>query len=148
MLKRDIVFAIVPKLNILLTVSAVVLAGVLAESLVRPYQVNRQLKLKPLQIDAQSAYALSEPVKLNEELFRKVNLFNVSKKSKGFTGQKQFVLLGVSVGTKSLAMIRDTRQNKDFYCAVGDAVGEYKVMYIGKDKVVLGSGSDTVEITR
>lgn len=59
---------------------------------------------------------------------------------------EEFVLMGVSLGNKRLAMLRD-RQNRWFYCTQGQKLGDYTVKQIERRRVVLEKGSSTVEVT-
>jgi len=62
---------------------------------------------------------------------------------------QEFELLGlVSVGDKTAAMIRDVHENKDYYCLGGEQIGAFKVKHILKDKVILQSESQTLELYR
>jgi type II secretory pathway component PulC len=80
--------------------------------------------------------------------FKKSELFRSSGRKTTVQDTKSFVLLGVSMGDKKLAILQDTKAKKDYYCTEGDIVGEYTVKAISRDKVVLEYEGNTLEITR
>ena len=83
-----------------------------------------------------------------EELFKNRRLFSASFAGKVQEKESVFILLGVSMGTKNLAMIRDQAENKNYYCALGDNIGSFKVKQILRDKVILESADTTLELIK
>ena len=146
-LNKKNIYELVPKLNLLLTISAVIMAIYLFLNLTRPYKVTRDLRMKQIDLTAMNSLSRSKAFVFDEQLFKSKQLFNeASMKSQKPKGG--FVVLGVSIGEKNLAVIKDTGANKNYYCSEGESVGEYKVKQITKDKVVLESDGNILEINR
>jgi type II secretory pathway component PulC len=146
---KDNIYDLVPKVNIVLALCAVLLAIYLIFNLTHPYRIDRKLKMQPLEImNRNQAVILAEGAVFKEDLFKAKSLFNQSGLKKTAESRKEFILLGVSVGDKNLAVLKDTRGNKDYYCAEGDMIGDYRVKQIFKDKVILESGGNILEINR
>ncbi|MCX5701714.1 MAG: hypothetical protein NTW64_01885 [Candidatus Omnitrophica bacterium] len=82
-----------------------------------------------------------------QELFKSKPLFKIYVNKSQLREKENFILLGVSVGKKNLAMIRDTVGNKDYYCTEGDSVADFKVKSILSDKVILESDKDSLILT-
>ncbi|MCX5707740.1 MAG: hypothetical protein NTY14_01960 [Candidatus Omnitrophica bacterium] len=151
-LNKDTFFNLVPKLNVLLIITAGLLTAGLYSSINRTYDstnVPTKSKLaRPLELMVKSQASDSVPL-FQEDIFRKKPLFNLGTAKKPAAEKKVFVLLGVSIGKKNIAVIRDSKSNKDYYCSVGDPVADYQVKEILKDKVILESSSnETLEISR
>lgn len=91
---------------------------------------------------------LQEAPALKEWLFKSRQLFNTSLPRKQEEKKAEFVLLGVSLGKRNLAVIRDTAEHKDYYCAAGDSIGSFKIRQILKDKVILESEGRTMELSK
>lgn len=151
-LNKDVFFSLVPKLNILLILCAALLTVKLYSSINRTYdssniQSKRKIA-KPLEL-MMGKETISEQAPLfQEDIFKKKELFNLAT-NKNLTPEKRsFVLLGVSSGKKNIAVIKDTKDNKDYYCSEGDLIGDFQVKEIFKDKVVLKSIDGLLEITR
>lgn len=142
---------LLPAANLSLAASAVLLTGYFFMSLGQP---NYFMPLEEMRAKQQhhKTVARSESVELpafSDEVFRKKALFPVSETPRqAVIPEHEFVLLGVSLGEKSLAMIRDTKTNQDYYCGPGDSIGPFKVVHITKHKVILDSGSEVVEINQ
>ncbi len=150
-LKKDIFINLVPKLNILLIVSASILTASLYSSINRTYDATnvqaRKKPARPLELMVKSK--VSEVVPLfQEDIFKSKPLFNQSGSKKTAPEKKTFTLLGISMGKKNIAVIRDIKANKDYYCSIGDPVGDYQVKEILRDKVVLTSANGDLEINR
>ena len=147
---KDAFFALIPRINVALIACAVCLGAYLFYSLARPHEYG-SLNKRWAQSRAGSSRSWQEaearPV-FAEGTFKAKYLFTTVKKKTGEQDRKDFQLLGISVGTKNLAMIRDVRNNKDYYCVVGDMVGIYRVKEIFRDKVLLESSEGTLEINR
>jgi len=147
------IYEIIPRLNILLTLSAVILGIYFSYNLMRPYQplglsnTNFKTILAELK-DKESPAKAAENFVFQEEIFKKGRLFSQSGAKKTLPVKKGFILLGISVGKKNLAMLRDEGANKDYYCSEGDKIGNFTVKQILKDRVILDSGVNTLEITR
>jgi type II secretory pathway component PulC len=150
-INRKNIFAIIPKLNILLTLSGLILISFLALKTLKPYKMvslnAKDFKIKPFAISNNESIISEADTAFDEEVFKK-QLFSQSAKKKTGKVKQEFLLLGVSVGRKKLAMIRDTKENKNYYCAEGDIIVGFKVKQIFKDKVILESGSRTIEISQ
>ena len=142
---------IIPKINLLLSLSVVVLGIYLSLNLSRPYSGvslgSRGFKTQPLELmGKESSVILQATPGFSEEIFKRKQLFNQSGKKNPALKKRTLILLGVSVGDKNLAMIRNTEDNKDYYCTQGDKIGDFRVKQILKDKVILESESGTLEI--
>jgi type II secretory pathway component PulC len=138
----------VPKINILLSLGVIILAVYLALTLLKPYNPRTvsggNIKLEMLALKS-SAPAKEIPI-FEEGIFKKKQLFSQSLQKKTEEKKIELMLLGVSVGDKNLAMIRDITANKDYYCVEGDRIGNFQVKQIFKDKVILESEGKTLEI--
>jgi type II secretory pathway component PulC len=94
------------------------------------------------------------PVKLQEipafkeKIFKNKQLFYAPAQEKPGQKKAEFILLGISVGNRNLALIRDVVENKDYYCTIGDSIGAFRVKEILRDKVVLEADGNTMEITQ
>jgi len=143
----------IKKLNILLTLSALILAAFLFLKILKPYQIislnAKDFKIKPVALTNNESIILPGAGAFDEGVFKR-QLFSQSGKKKAEKEKQEFLLLGVSVGRKKLAMIRDTKENKDYYCAEGDIIMGARVKQIFKDKVTLESdgGIITIEISQ
>lgn len=141
-------YDIIPKLNALLIASGFVLGGYLLFAMSRPYQVG-SLADRPLDTTQfNPAQQLSGVPQFSIEAFKKSQLFRSSGKKAPSQEAKSFTLLGVSMGEKKIAILRDTKTNKDYYCTEGDIAGDYKVKEIAREKVVLEYQGELLEITR
>jgi len=142
-------YTVIPKINVALIISGFLLGGYLLMAMSRPYQVgsmnDKPVKSKPVDAVAKS---FAKVPQFSAEAFKKSELFRSSGKRSPVQDTKSFVLLGVSMGDKKLAILRDTKANKDYYCTEGDVVGEYTIKEIFRDKVVLEYDGNTLEITR
>ena len=141
----------IKKLNILLTLSAIILIAFLTLKMLKPGQTislnAKDFKIKPFAFTNNESIISNGSAVFDEEVFKR-QIFGQSAKKKTGKEKQEFLLLGVSVGQKKLAMIRDTRENKDYYCAEGDIIVGFKVKQILKDKVILESDSRTIEISQ
>ncbi len=151
-LNKDVFFSFLPKLNILLILCAALLTVKLYSSVNRTYdssniQSKRKIA-KPLEL-IMGKEIISEPAPLFQEgIFKKKELFNLAGAKNLDPEKKVFILLGVSTGKKNIAVIKDTKTQKDYYCSEGDLIGGFQVKEILKDKVVLESTGGILEITR
>lgn len=140
----NVFFTLLPKLNMLLGLAACVLALYLVRLLTQPFNpealgINlREVKLHALSRANQQVPAL-KGISFEESAFSKKEIFNNPALWKGELAQKKFILLGVSVGVKKLAMIRNPVDGKEHYCAEGDRIGDFTVKMISKEKVILES---------
>ena len=141
----------IKKLNILLTLSAIILIAFLSLKMLKPNQAislnAKDFKIKTFAFTDNESIISKATASFDEEVFKR-QLFSQSGKKKIGKEKQEFLLLGVSVGQKKLAMIRDTRENKDYYCAEGDIIVGFKVKQIFKDRVILESESRTIEISQ
>ncbi len=151
-LKKEFLFDLIPRANTALIVCAACLGAYLAFSLVRPHEyseLSRRISAQTgSQAGSRSLRTMEARPVFAEGTFKAKYLFSSVTKKAGEQNKKDFQLLGISVGAKNLAMIRDTRNNKDYYCAVGDAIGALRVKEIARDKVVLESPDGLIEINR
>lgn len=132
-------------LNILLTLSAAVLAFYLFLNLKQPYQPKTQ----PSELmNDKLSVTLEEAPAFKEKIFKSKRLFYTASEKKPGQKKPAFILLGVSSGERNLALVRDANENMDYYCAVGDSIGFFKVKQIFKDKVILECDGNITEITR
>jgi type II secretory pathway component PulC len=142
-------YSIIPRINVALIISGFLLGGYLLSVMSRPYQVvsldEKAMKVPPL--DAGVKSLLGAP-QFSADAFKKSELFRSSGKKSPAQDTKSFVLLGVSMGEKKLAILRDTKTNKDYYCTEGDIVAEYTIKDISRDKIVMEYEGNTLEITR
>lgn len=83
----------------------------------------------------------------NENVFRRRQLFSVPEENKIKEQPPALIVRGISFGAKTIAVIRDTVKNRDYYCTQGDAIDDYKIIGILKDKVILESPRGMMEIT-
>ncbi len=151
-INKETFFNLVPKLNVILIVSAGILTASLYSSINRAYEVDnvqsRNKIARPLELMAKGAAGGAVPL-FQEDIFKKKLLFNQPTAKKLAPEKKVFIFLGVSMGKKNIAVIRDVKANKDYYCSVGDPAGDYQVKEIFKDKVILeSSANETLEISR
>lgn len=131
-------------LNLVLCLSVLGLVLYLFSISKHPYQPQRQ----KFELPNTEPSKLREAPALKEWLFKSRQLFNTSLPRKQEEKKAAFVLLGVSLGKRNLAVIRDAAENKDYYCAVGDSIGSFKIRQILKDKVILESEGRTMELTK
>ncbi|HOU36313.1 MAG TPA: hypothetical protein PLJ26_05050 [Candidatus Omnitrophota bacterium] len=141
-------YDVIPKLNALLIVSGFVLGGYLLFAMSRPYQVGSLAGRAPDTTQLNPDKQLSGVPQFSVEAFRKSQLFRSSGKKAASQEAKSFTLLGVSMGEKKIAILRDTKTKKDYYCTEGDVAADYKVKEISREKVVLEYEGELLEITR
>lgn len=148
------ILKLIPAINIALSCSAFILLCIVLSSLRKPYYPDS--KKANVQISEQTgARGGAEPVKVlpaasgfNDEIFKRKQLFNFSKRRNKEAKGQEFLLLGVSIGEKNIAMIKDTRENKDYYCKEGDKIGNFNIKLISKNKVILESEGDILVISQ
>jgi type II secretory pathway component PulC len=132
-------------LNILLSLSVAVLVTYLFLNIKNAYCPKMQpVEQREIQLPA----LIPEVPVYKQDLFKTKPLFNTYVKKAQLQEKQDFILLGVSLGDKSLAMIRDVLGNKNYYCTEGDKVGVFKVKRISKDQVILESDQDTLVLTQ
>lgn len=153
-LKKCNFVKIIPAVNIALSCSAIVLIFIVLFNLRKPYyQVSTEGKA---QISGQIGISSGvEPAKdftavfdFSDEIFKRKQLFNFAKHKGKETKDQEFILLGISIGEKNIAMIKDTRENKDYYCKEGDKIGNFSIKQIFKDKVILESEGNIMVISQ
>lgn len=92
----------------------------------------------------------SRPFRL--ELFRQKKLFDCQDSSgenrPERPPQEALLLLGVSLGERRLAVIRDEAQRREYYVAEGDWAAGFQVETIEKDRVVLKAKGKTLELVK
>lgn len=143
---RDNLYRFISTSNLLLCLSVWWLVSYLFSASMRPYRP--QMKEFESAADMGQSQALRPTSGLNEWLFKSKRLFSMSLPVKQEKKKNTFVLLGVSLGKKNLALIRDASESKDYYCSAGDNIGIYKVKRILKDKVILESEGNTIELIK
>ncbi len=84
----------------------------------------------------------------SEEIFKRKQLFNFSKLKSKNAKDQEFILLGISIGEKNIAVIKDSKENKDYYCKEGDKIGNYNIKQIVKDKVILEAEGNILVISQ
>ena len=146
---RDFLYAVLPAANIMLLLSSLVLCAYWVYRIISPYTVVAV----PVSKKADAAVILSPQMSLpmpvyDADIFKRSIFLGTSSKKNVSQEKRALIFVGASIGRKNLAVIRDTRANKDFYCTVGDKIGEFKVTAITKDKIILESDGQPVEITR
>jgi hypothetical protein len=142
-------YHVIPKINVGLIISGFLLGGYLLFTLSRPYHGiidDKQLDLQSF--DSVVKKTLDAVPPFNKGIFKNSELFSSFGKKAASQGGRNLVLLGVSMGQKKLAVIRDTKANKDYYCTEDDIAGEYRIKEIFKDKVILEYDGSILEITR
>jgi len=143
------IYDVISKANIALVVTGLILGGYLLVSMAHPYNVGsfgkRQVSVQSLE---SATRALSALPQYDADAFKKSELFSASGKKTVSQDTKSIVLVGVSMGEKKLAIIRNTKTNKDYYCTEGDIAGDYTIKQILKDKVILESEGNTLELIR
>lgn len=144
-LNRESLWRVIPTLNLMLCVSVLGLVFYLLSIWKHLYQPRTQ-KFEAAVIEP--SIRLREAPVFKEGFFKIRQLFNTSAAGKQKEKKSAFILLGVSLGKKNLAMIRDTAENKNYYCVRGDSIGSFKVKQILKDKVLLESADNTLELTK
>jgi len=150
-LTLDKFFDLLPKINILLIFSAALLTAGLYSSISRTYDLSNVRsgnKIKrPLELSAPAVASEAVPL-FDQDLFKRKHLFSQAGMKKPESERSQFKLLGISMGKKNIAVIQDVRANKSYYCSEGDAINDFKVQEILKDKVILVSDIGILEINR
>jgi type II secretory pathway component PulC len=143
-------YSVIPTVNIALVVSGLMLGGYLLYSMSKPYQVGSlgSIELAEQPFESVVRKTLDSLPAFSKGIFKNSELFRSGGKKTAAKDTRSLVLLGVSMGKKKLAVIRDTKANKDYYCTENDIAGEYTIKEIFKDKVVLEYDGSTVEITR
>lgn len=145
---------IIPAINITLSCSAVILVIIVLFSLRKPdysaYSKGnaRILEQTEINVGAKPEKELIETADFSEEIFKRKQLFNFSKIKNKEARNQDFILLGLSIGDKNIAMIKDIKENKDYYCKEGDKIGIYNIKRILKDKVILESENNVLVISQ
>ncbi len=152
-LNKDNLFRVLPKINLLLVVCVIVLTFYLYLTMSRlrqPYVFNMEYLLENgKSMNNQITAAVKKIPVFDERVFRQHPLFNSFPKDKPQEKEMGFKLLGlISVGDKNAAMIRDLRENKDYYCLEGETVGKFKLRQVLRDKVILEREGQILEIRR
>lgn len=142
---RESLCRVIPRLNLVLCLSVLGLVFYLLSIWKHLYQPRMQ-KFETAVIEP--SIKLREIPVFKEELFKNRRLFSTSFAGKVQEKESVFILLGVSMGTKNLAMIRNQAENKNYYCALGDNIGSFKVKQILRDKVILESADTTLELIK
>lgn len=142
---RGLLSMFFPGVNILLTLSAAFLVVYLFSDLKKSYYPKMQGFEHR---EVRSVALLRGLPEYKPDLFKGKQLFNTSTKRAIPQGKENLILLGISIGGKKLAMIKDVSENKDHYCTEGDKVGAFKVKRIFTDKVILESDEETLVLSQ
>lgn len=146
---------IIPVMTVCLACSAAVAAAALAHALFVPY--SRPYR-GDVRCDAAEEILPSESgggeSRIPIAIFDQKRLFG--SRGSVVSGPRReyrepgasFVLLGVSLGGRKLAVLREEAEKKDYYVSEGESVAGFDVCSIGKDRVVLRSGEKTLELTK
>lgn len=143
---KVVLYNFVPRINIALIVCVFVLGGYLLFLVTSPYKISVQHKMNA-GVLWKKDIAAKLPV-FDESVLRQRPLFGAGGKKTAAHDNKLMILLGVAMGDKKSAMIRDVKANKDYYCVEGDMVGDYLVKDIQKDKVAMEYEGSVIEISR
>ena len=153
-LNKELFFKILPKINALLFLSVIVLTIYLCLNILRPYQPSALSRGRFIEqgelLSNEIAMRLENVPDFQERIFKERTLFSplVVAERKPQQEETSLELLGlVSVGDKFAAMIRDTKEQKDYYCMGGEIIGEFTVKQILKDKVILESEKGRLELS-
>lgn len=143
-------YRFIPAINIILSLSAGVLIIFVLLHLKRPYYpVSAQNWDKQIKITAEEQVLIPPEIPgFDEEIFKRKQLFNLALRKNKPQEKKEFTLLGISIGSKNIAMLKDTRENKDYYCREGDKIGAFNIKQILKDKVILESEGSILVISQ
>lgn len=148
MLNRENLYRLISTLNLLLCLSVWGLAFYLFSASGRPYQPQKREFELEAEAEAEPSRSPREAPAPNEWLFKSKRLFNMSSTGRQEKKKSTLVLLGVSLGKRNLAVIKDTAEHKDYYCAAGDSIGPFKVKRILKDRVILESEGNILELIK
>lgn len=143
---KIVIYKLVPRINIALIVCVFALGGYLLLLVASPYKISIHNKRNTGVLWKKDS-AAKLPV-FEGSVLRQRPLFGAGGKKTAPHENKVMILLGVALGDKKSAMIRDVKANKDYYCAEGDMVGDYRVKDIQKDKVLLEYEGSVIEISR
>lgn len=146
MLNRENLYRIISTLNLILCLCVWWLVFYLFSASMRPFQPRMAMDPEPAQAEPAQGQ-LRAPV-IDELLFKSRRLFGATLPGKQEKKKNTLVLLGVSLGKRNLAVIKDTSEGKDYYCAAGDSIGPFKVKRILKDRVILESEGNILELTK
>jgi hypothetical protein len=145
------IIKVIPAMNILLLLSMIFLMVYLGMASVKPHR-SFTLYLSQLNTEPDALITNNDKARqfiFEEGVFKRRPLFNIISEKKPVQEEAGFQFLGiVAVDGKTAAMLRDTKAKKDYYCSEGETIGEFTVQQISREKVILGSGTRTIEITR
>ena len=150
---KENIYELIPRINIVLSASALILAAFFVVTLTQPYNTaalrGKNIKPRAIELPADGDSQASEGIPpFDESIFRKKPLFGLPTIESHKEVKKTFLLLGVSMGDKKIAIIRDTEGNKNYYCSEGDTIGNFRVTQIHKSMVLIESDEKTLEITQ
>ncbi len=150
---KEFTFNILPKVNLLLILGVIVLTIYLCLNLLRPYQPfafdKGRFKNGSGLVNEESSMPFKNLPVFDEGIFKERALFSPLLEKKPQQEEATFELLGlISIGEKNAAMIRNLKENKDYYCLGGEAIGDFKVREVFKDRVILESEGKILEIRR
>ncbi|MGE5308012.1 MAG: hypothetical protein ACM3OC_02910 [Deltaproteobacteria bacterium] len=145
----------IPSFTVFFCVTAVALLLCLVYVLCVPYDhsIGRAGAHGPLPGEPLPAAEQAEHAPVREEFFVQKKLFEGQRAPSGkpaanTQGGASLVLLGVSLGDKKVAVIRNESDKKDYYVSEGETMSGFQVRSIDKNKVVLDSGGKTVELAK
>jgi hypothetical protein len=84
----------------------------------------------------------------DDGVFSEKRLFTGYSKKTSAVEKENFILRGVSIGEKNLAVIKDVLNNKEYYCREGDSIGAFSVKRILKEQVILESERETIILSQ
>lgn len=149
------IYAFARYANIALFLSALLLTVYQVTILLRPHSLREiSSKIRQGKPDILFGEIPSLPKGMpgfDEALFREKVLFPRETPAAAAVVEDKkgaLILLGVSLGEKKIAIIRDSSQNKNYYCSPGGTVGDYRVKEIYKGRVVLESPRGPLELTQ
>ncbi len=153
-LNKQFLFSALPTINLLLFVGMILLISSLIINLLRydkgvvfdKQRLTRGMKSPDVSISG----SLNRVPAFTEANFQGRQLFHpLTARKKQQKQEVIFELLGViSVGQKNAATIRSKKEGKDYYCREGDEIDSFQVKQILRDKVILESEDEILEITR
>lgn len=146
---------IISTLNAIFFLSAVALTGYLYFNTLRarqPFAFDKELYVKRPETENRQILSFLEKIPaFDENIFRQRRLFEFIPEQKPQAQEEGITLelLGlVSVGEKNAAMIRDIKENKDYYCFGGEIIGKFKIKQILEDRVIIEYEGKVMEINQ